>query len=60
VIAKEAEKPAEAPASFAIPDHLRMHRNDTDKLKLQKRKKVKALKYEHKQTIERTEMGRVQ
>lgn len=33
---------------FSIPDHLRMKRSDTDKVKLQKKKKVKALKYQYK------------
>ncbi len=31
-----------------IPDHLRMKRGDTEKVKLQKKKKVKALKFNHK------------
>lgn len=31
-----------------IPEHLRLKRGDTDKIKLQKKKKVKALKYTHK------------
>lgn len=34
--------------NFQIPDHLRMKRSDTDKVKQQKRKKVKALKYQIK------------
>ena len=33
---------------FMIPDHLRLKRSDTDKAKLQKRKKVKALKFQYK------------
>lgn len=33
---------------FQIPEHLRMKRSDTEKVKLQKKKKVKALKYSHK------------
>jgi hypothetical protein len=30
---------------FSIPDHLRLKRGDPEKVKLQKKKKVKALKY---------------
>eukprot|EP00347_Sterkiella_histriomuscorum_P005448 403356578 len=37
---------------FAIPEHLRLKRGDTEKAKLQKRKKVKALKYTHKVKIQ--------
>ena len=33
---------------FQLPDHLRVQKTDTDKVKDQKRKKVKALKYSHK------------
>ena len=40
---------------FAIPDHLRMKRSDTDKVKLQKKKKVKALKYQHKVKLQEIE-----
>ena len=31
-----------------IPEHLRLKRGDTEKVKMQKKKKVKALKYTHK------------
>ena len=34
-----------AATEFQFPEHLRMKESDTDKVKLQKRKKVKALKY---------------
>ena len=37
-----------AATEFLFPEHLRMKESDTDKVKLQKRKKVKALKYQHK------------
>lgn len=40
---------------FSIPDHLRMKRSDTEKVKLQKKKKVKALKYQHKVKIQEIE-----
>ena len=47
-------------AEFQIPDNLRMKRSDTEKVKLQKRKKVKVLKFGHKQAVESKEMGRIQ
>ena len=33
---------------FVIPESLKMKATDTEKLRLQKRRRVKALKYEHK------------
>lgn len=33
---------------FQIPEHLRLKRGDTEKTKLQKKKKLKALKLSHK------------
>lgn len=33
---------------FQFPEHLRGKRGDSEKVRLQKRKKVKALKYTHK------------
>ena len=33
---------------FQFPEHLRLQKTDTDKVREQKRKKVKALKYTHK------------
>ena len=33
---------------FQLPDNLRVQKTDTDKVREQKRKKVKALKYSHK------------
>ena len=38
----------QAVTEFQFPEHLRMKASDSDKVKEQKRKKVKALKYTHK------------
>lgn len=46
------EEAAELPlGDFQIPEHLRLKRGDTEKIKQQKKKKVKALKYTHKVKI---------
>ena len=41
---KQEKEEEEQGAGFQIPDHLRMKRNDTDKVKMQKRQKVKKMK----------------
>ena len=41
----------QAIGEFQFPEHLRQKRSDTDKVKLQKKKKVKALKYNYKQKL---------
>lgn len=48
----DADQPV---GDFQIPENLRMKRGDTDKVKLQKRKKVKALKYSHKVKLQEGE-----
>lgn len=48
---KKEKQEEEEESGFCIPEHLRMKRNDTDKVKLQKRQKVKAMKYEHKTQV---------
>ncbi len=40
---------------FQIPEHLRLKRSDTEKIKQQKKKKVKALKYSHKVKVQEVE-----
>jgi survival of motor neuron-related-splicing factor 30 len=42
------DEDAAALEDFQIPDHLRLKRSDTEKAKLQKRKKVKGLKLQYK------------
>ena len=42
------KQPNTASMEFQFPENLRMKASDSDKVKEQKRKKIKALKYQHK------------
>ena len=40
-----ADSDEELPETFEKPEHLKLKRSDTEKVKMQKKKKLKALKY---------------
>ena len=47
------QREAEKSGDFIVPENLKYTSTDTDKLKEQKKKKIKALKYNHKINLQK-------